>query len=377
MGDATNDPRVPEGTVVLTASGAGGPGGPTAGTLDVDPDRLTGRRLPRYAAWVCLAVTVAVGVLVRITGITIIGLADWVVALAASFIGYTAWTLVVEGRRHAVDRLATTAIYAAAAAALVPLFWILITLVVKGFSVLSWDFLTSTMRNVNPRAEGGGVAHAIVGTLEQVAIAAVISVPVGILTAVYLVEYGRGRLAKAISFFVDVMTGIPSIVAGMFIYTFWILTLGFPTSGLAAGLALSILMVPVVIRATEEILKIVPNELREGALALGVPKYKVILRIVLPTAISGIITGVMLAVARVTGETAPLLLTTFLAQDMNGNPFSGNQASLPVFIWDQIQRGTTASLDRAWGGALVLIIIVMIFYAGARVLAAIYAPKKV
>lgn len=376
MGDVTKDPRVPEGTVVLTA-GAGGPGGPAPGTLDFDPDRLTGNRLPRYAVWVSLAVAVAVGILVRITGITIIGLADWVVALAVFFIGYTAWTLVVEGRRHAVDRLATTAIYAAAAAALVPLLWILITLVVKGFSVLSWDFLTSTMRNVNPRTEGGGVAHAIVGTLEQVAIAAVISVPVGILTAVYLVEYGRGRLAKAISFFVDVMTGIPSIVAGMFIYTFWILTLGFPTSGLAAGLALSILMVPVVIRATEEILKIVPNELREGALALGVPKYKVILRIVLPTAISGIITGVMLAVARVTGETAPLLLTTFLAQDMNANPFSGNQASLPVFIWDQIQRGTTASLDRAWGGALVLIIIVMVFYAGARILAAIYAPKKV
>jgi len=372
-------PHVSSGTVVLTASGsgAGGPEGPGDGTYDFDPERLTGSVLPRYAIWVSAAIGVAVGLVVRFTGITLIGLADWVMAVLAFFIVFTTWTLLVEGRRHAVDRLATTAIYAAAVAALVPLFWILITVVVKGLSVMSWSFLTETMRNVNPRAEGGGVAHAIVGTLEQVAIAAAIAVPIGILSAVYLVEYGRGHLARAISFFVDVMTGIPSIVAGMFIYTFWILTLGFPTSGLAAGLALSILMIPVVVRATEEILKIVPNELREGALALGVPKYKVIIRIVLPTAISGIITGVMLAVARVTGETAPLLLTTFLAQDMNWNPFSGNQASLPVFIWDQIQRGTSASLDRAWGGAFVLILIVMIFYAGARILAAIYAPKKV
>ena len=189
-------------------------------------------------------------------------------------------------------------------------------------------------------------------------------------------EYGRGRLARSINFFVDVMTGIPSIVAGMFIYTFWILTLGFPQSGLAAGLALTILMVPVVVRSAEEMLRIVPSELREGALALGIPKYRVIMKVVLPTAISGIITGVMLAIARVTGETAPLLLTTFLAQDINWNAFSDSQASLPTFIWDQIARGTQSSLDRAWAGALTLILIVLVFYATARILAARYAPKE-
>ena len=341
-----------------------------------DPLRLTGKRLPRWAPAASLGAGLAVGVVVLLTGVSIVGLAWWVVALLAYLVIYAGWTLSVEGRRHATDRIATAVVYLTAAAAIIPLAWILITVVAKGVSVINLEFLTSTMRNVNPRAEGGGISHAIIGTLTQVGIATLISVPIGILTAVYLSEYGRGRLARSINFFVDVMTGIPSIIAGMFIFTFWILTLGFPQSGFAAGLALSILMIPVVIKSAEEMLKIVPNELREGALALGVPKYKVIIKVVIPTAISGIITGVMLAVARVTGETAPLLLTTFLAQDVNWNAFDGSQASLPTFIWDQIARGTQSSLDRAWGGAFALIFLVLIFYSGARILAAIYAPKE-
>ena len=341
-----------------------------------DPLRLTGKRLPRWAPAASLGAGLAIGVVVLLTGVSIVGLAWWVVALLAYLVIYAGWTLSVEGRRHATDRIATAVVYLTAAAAIIPLAWILITVVAKGVSVINLEFLTSTMRNVNPRAEGGGISHAIIGTLTQVGIATLISVPIGILTAVYLSEYGRGRLARSINFFVDVMTGIPSIIAGMFIFTFWILTLGFPQSGFAAGLALSILMIPVVIKSAEEMLKIVPNELREGALALGVPKYKVIIKVVIPTAISGIITGVMLAVARVTGETAPLLLTTFLAQDVNWNAFDGSQASLPTFIWDQIARGTQSSLDRAWGGAFALIFLVLIFYSGARILAAIYAPKE-
>lgn len=341
-----------------------------------DSDQLTGKVLPRWAPLASLIIALGLGVLVLLTGVTVVGLAWWVVALLAFLIIYAGWTFSVEGRRHATDRLATALVYLTAAAAILPLAWILVTVIVQGLSVMNIEFLTSTMRNVNPRTEGGGIFHAIIGTLTQVGIATVISVPIGILTSIYLSEYGSGRLARSITFFVDVMTGVPSIIAGMFIYTLWILTLGFPQSGFAAGLALSILMIPVVIRASEEMLKIVPNELREGALALGVPKYKVILKIVIPTAISGIITGVMLAVARVTGETAPLLLTTFLAQDVNWNAFSGSQASLPTFIWDQIARGTQASLDRAWGGAFALIFIVLLFYSGARILAAIYAPKE-
>jgi len=344
---------------------------------DEDPLRLTGRRLPRSAPIGSLAVGLLVGLFVQLTGVTIIGLAPVVVAVATFLLVYTGWTLAVEGRRHARDRLATALIYSAATLALVPLAWILVTVVLNGVTVLSPQFLLAdTMRNVNPRAAGGGIAHAVLGTVQQVGIATLISVPIGLLTAIYLSEYGRGKLARSINFFVDVMTGIPSIVAGMFIYTFWILTLGFPQSGFAAGLALTILMVPVVVRSAEEMLRIVPNELREGALALGIPKYRVIVKVVLPTAISGIITGAMLAIARVTGETAPLLLTTFLAQDVNWNAFDGSQASLPTFIWDQIARGTQSSLDRAWAGALALILIVVAFYATARILAARYAPKE-
>lgn len=342
-----------------------------------DPLRLTGRRLPRWAPIGALAVGLLVGLVVQVTGVSILGLASVIVAVLVFLIVYTGWTLAVEGRRHASDRLATALMYSAAILALVPLAWILVTVVINGLTVVSPQFLfVDTMRNVNPRAAGGGVAHAVLGTVQQVGIATLISVPIGLLTAIYLSEYGRGKLARSINFFVDVMTGIPSIVAGMFIYTFWILTLGFPQSGFAAGLALTILMVPVVVRSAEEMLRIVPNELREGALALGIPKYRVIIKVVLPTAISGIITGVMLAIARVTGETAPLLLTTFLAQDVNWNAFDGSQASLPTFIWDQIARGTQSSLDRAWAGALALILIVVAFYATARILAARYAPKE-
>lgn len=341
-----------------------------------DPLHLTGNRLPKWAPYATGAAAVAIGLFVQFTGVTVIGLAAWVVAGLVFIIAQGIWSGVVEGRRHSVDRFATTLVYATFVVALVPLLWILLTVLIRGFSVLSAEFLTSTMRNVNPRKEGGGVFHAIIGTIEQVGIAAIIAVPIGVLAAVYLVEFGKGRLKFWASFFVDVMTGVPSIVAGLFIYTALILTGVLGQSGVAAGLALSLLMIPVVIRSTEEMLRIVPNELREGALALGVPRWKVVVRIVLPTAISGIITGVMLAVARVAGETAPLLLTTFLAQDTNWNPFAGSQASLPTFIWDQISRGTPAAIDRAWGGAAVLITMVLIVYASARLLAKLKAPKS-
>jgi phosphate transport system permease protein len=340
-----------------------------------DPMRLTGHRLPRWAPLVFAGGAIALGLIVQFTAVTVVGLAPGVVAALTFLVVQTVASWTVEGRRHATDRLATTLIYTTFVIALVPLLWILITVTLRGLSVFSLEFFTSTMRNVNPRLEGGGIAHAFIGTLEQVAIASIIAVPIGVLAAVYLVEFGKGKLAYWISFFVDVMTGIPSIVAGLFIYTALILTGILQQSGLAAGLALAILMLPVIIRATEEMLRIVPNELREGALALGVPKWKVILRIVIPTAISGIITGVMLAVARVAGETAPLLLVTFLAQDINVNPVAGSQASLPTFIWDQISRGTAASVDRAWGGALALILFILVMYAGARLIAKIYAPK--
>ena len=338
---------------------------------------LTGRRLPRWSTPMVATIAVVLGLLLQFGGISLLGLAPAVVAALTFIIARSAWSWVIEGRRHATDRLMGSLITGALLLALVPLVWILLTVAVRGYAVMNVEFLTGTMRNIGPRIEGGGIGHAFVGTLQQVGIAALISIPVGILTAIQLVEYGRGHaLTRWISFFVDVMTGVPSIVAGLFIYTAVILTLGFSQSGFAAGLALTILMIPVVVRSTEEMLRIVPNSLREGALALGIPKWRVIIFVVLPTAISGIITGAMLAIARVAGETAPLLLTTFLAQDVNFNAFDGSQTALPTFIWDQISRGTAPAIDRAWGGAYALILFVLILYAAARVIAAVFAPAR-
>jgi phosphate transport system permease protein len=338
-------------------------------------ESLTGGHLPRWATPTVLVIAIAAAMLLNLTT----GLAGWfgtsLVAGLTFLVIQSTWSFSVEGRRHAIDRLATTLVYSTFVGAIVPLVSVIFTVLVKGLKVLDWAFLTQSMRNVSPRSPGGGAGHAIVGTLEQVAIAAAFAIPIGILAAVYLVEYGRGPLARAISFFVDVMTGIPSIVAGLFIFTALVLGLGLERSGFAASLSLAILMLPVIIRTTEEMLRIVPNDLREASYALGVPKWRTVLRIVLPTSLAGIVTGAMLAVARVAGETAPLLLTTFLTQSYNYNPFSGPQASLPTFIWDQITSGTTASVDRAWAGALVLITIIMLFYIAAKLLAARFAPK--
>jgi phosphate transport system permease protein len=231
------------------------------------------------------------------------------------------------------------------------------------------------MAGVIPSGPGGGVYHAIIGTLEQVGLASLIAVPIGVFTAIYLVEYGRGKLALAVTFFVDVMTGIPSIVSGLFILAFWILILGFSYSGFAGSLALVILMIPVVVRSTEEMLKLVPNELREASFALGVPKWRTILKVVLPTSVGGIVTGVMLAVARITGETAPVLLLVWGTNFINANPFQDPQASLPMYIYLQYTNGSEAAYDRAWAAALTLIAFIMILNLVARGIARWKAPK--
>ena len=344
-------------------------------------DALTGGRLPRWAVPAVAVGSVLAALVLNVTT-SVAGIAGTLIVAVLIFVAaQTGWSFAVEGRRHSVDRLATTAIYATFVIALAPLVAVLGTVIVKGFQVLSAEFLTTSMRNVSPRSEGGGVYHALVGTLQQVGIAALIGVPVGILAAIYLVEYAplakNRRLSRAISFFVDVMTGVPSVVVGLFVYTAFVLTLGMQRSGFAASIALTILMIPVIVRSTEEMLRIVPRDLREAAFALGIPRWRTILKVVLPTAIGGIITGAMLAIARVAGETAPLLLTTFLSQSINNNPFSGPQAALPTFIWDQFTSGTDASVDRAWGGALVLITLVMVLYAGAKIIARFTGIKRV
>ncbi|MGW4422270.1 phosphate ABC transporter permease PstA [Streptosporangium sp. NPDC004631] len=288
----------------------------------------------------------------------------------------TAIQRVSAGRRFK-DRLVQTLVHLSFAIAVVPLIAVLWMVVKNGLARFDMEFLTHSMRNIGARDAGGGAYHAILGTLEQVLLASAISVPIGLLTAIYLVEYGQGgRLSRAISFFVDVMTGIPSVVSGLFILAFWILALGMPFSGFAGALALSILMMPTVVRSAEEMLRLVPGDLREASYALGVPKWRTITRIVLPTAFSGIVTGVMLAIARVAGETAPLLLTVFFTDSINGDPFKGPQMGLPLYVFDQAARPTGTAIDRAWAGALTLILIVMLLNLVARLIGWWRSPAR-
>jgi phosphate transport system permease protein len=272
-------------------------------------------------------------------------------------------------RRKAFDRLATVLLAAAVLVALMPLVLVLYFTVVKGLTRFGGYFFQHSMRGVGPLDATGGAYHAIIGTLEQVGIATAFAVPLGLLAAIYTVEYGRGRLAALVRFFTDVMTGVPSIVAGLFIYAFWVLALGQGFSGFAAALALTILMLPTIVRSAEEMLKLVPDSLREASLALGIPRWRTILSVVLPTASAGIITGVMLAVARVAGETAPLLLTALNFDSINLNPLSGQQAALPTFIFSQAGAPQQVALDRAWAGALTLVLIILGLSLLARAIA--------
>ncbi|HET9171939.1 MAG TPA: phosphate ABC transporter permease PstA [Actinospica sp.] len=258
--------------------------------------------------------------------------------------------------------------------ALVPLVSILWTLVSRGVKALNGNFLSHSMRNIAPQQTGGGAYHAILGVLEQVGIAAVITIPLSLLVAIYLVEYGRGRLAQAVTFFVDVMMGLPSIVAALFVLSFWLLGLGFKASGFAVSLALLILMMPISIRSTEEMLRLVSPALREASYALGVSRWRTIVKVVLPTALPGIVTGMMLGIARIMGETAPALLLAGVTDSINGNPFSGPQSSLPVFVYYASQNSLQATIDRGWAAALTLIILVMLLNLIARLIAWWKAP---
>jgi phosphate transport system permease protein len=261
--------------------------------------------------------------------------------------------------------------------ALTPLISLLVTTVINGLNRLDGEFFSSSMRNVV--GAGGGGLHAMMGTLEVTLAASLISIPVGILTAIYLVEYGTGRLAKSVTFLIDVMTGIPSIVAGLFAFAFFAIFFGPGIRfGIGGAVALSLLMIPVVVRSTEEMLKLVPNELREASYALGVPKWLTIVKVVLPTSVGGIITGVVIAISRIIGETAPLLIIAGLSTTLNFNLFDGRMTTLPVFVYTQYaNQGSDAQayIDRAWTGALVLMLLVMALNLIARILAKILAPK--
>ena len=348
------------------------------------PTTLRTGQLPRYSPVGLLALSLVVtGALFlvfllagmtaayNITGAIFFGLVLWVVTIyVASFL--------VEGSRRAKDRLVTALVTTAFGIALLPLISLLVTVLSRGLARFDPAYFSESMRGVT--GAGGGAIHAIVGTVEITLAAAVISVPVGLLAAIYLVEYGRGPVARGITFLVDVMTGIPSIVAGLFAFALFELVTsnaGY-RSGFGGAVALSLLMIPIVVRASEEMLKLVPMDLREASYALGVPKWLTVVKVVLPTALAGIVTGVMLAIARVIGETAPLLIVSGFTDSMNYNLFNERMASLPVFVYTQLTQpgpNTSDFFDRAWAGALTLILIVLLLNVVARLVARFFAPK--
>lgn len=342
-------------------------------TGGIKPGRLT---RTQHAAILLGSVVVAAGVLsalgalgpfsLFITGILVYLASIYVVARA------------VEGRRHATNRLVTGVVTSFFLLALTPLLSVIVTVVARGLARFDLMFFTYSMRGI--LGEGGGAYHAIMGTLIITGITTLLSVPIGILAAIYLVEYGnRGRLARALTFFVDVMTGIPSIVAGLFAVALFTLFFG-PgiRMGIIGSVALMVLMIPVVVRSTEEMLRLVPNELREAAYALGVPKWLTITKVVLPTAAAGIGTGITLAIARVIGETAPLLVTVGTTTGMNLNPFDGRMQTLPVFAYYSYATPgipREAFIERMWASVLTLMLIVMTLNIVARLISKFFAPK--
>lgn len=284
----------------------------------------------------------------------------------------------ISGSRKTTDKIFTILVYGTMILALVPLVWVLLELVLRGMApVLNPQWWTSSQLGIMYTQQGGGALHAIVGTLVQVGIASVISIPIGIFTAIYLVEYDRGgTLGRVTTFMVDILSGVPSIVAALFVYSMWIVLFGFERSGMAVAIALVLLMIPVVVRNTEEMLRVVPMDLREASYALGVPKWKTIAKVVLPTALSGIVTGIMLAIARVMGESAPVLILVGSTQMINWDAFTGPQSSLPLMMLDMYKAGATdAVLAKLWGAAFTLVLIIAVLNISARVISAKFSVK--
>src|ERR1700744_5666303 len=326
-----------------------------------------GGTLPSWAPWgafvgaliFCGAVEAALGWF-TIALMLVFGALVGIVAIYA-------WSRAVEGSRRAKDRAITMVIASAFGLAMVPLISLLYEVIKRGARGINWEFFTTTGRGA---ISGGGAEHAIVGTLIITACAVIISVPIGLMAAIYMNEYGHGPLRRALTFFVDVMTGIPSIVAGLFAYALFELFFGPGIQmGIMGSIALSVLMIPIVIRSAEEVLKIVPNHLCEASYALGTPKWKTITKVVLPTAFPGLVTGVMLATARIIGETAPLLVTTGVVDSLNANPFQGRMQNVAGYAYNQYRSPGVmkqSAYDRAWAAALTLIVIVMILNVIAR-----------
>lgn len=287
--------------------------------------------------------------------------------------------LDISAGRKTANTAATIIVWATMILAMIPLVWVLWELFARGAgAILTPEWWTLSQRGILDTEAGGGALHAIIGTFVQTILATLISVPIGIFTAIYLVEYSRGGLlSRLTTFMVDILSGVPSIVAALFVFAMWITLFGFERSGMAVALSLVLLMIPIVVRNTEEMLRVVPMDLREASYALGVPKWKTIARIVLPTALSGIVTGIMLAVARVMGESAPVLVLVGSTSSINWDAMDGAMSSLPLMMLDMYKSGAQpAVLDKLWGAALTLVLIIAILNIGARIISAKFSVKK-
>ncbi|MDY5158040.1 phosphate ABC transporter permease PstA [Actinotignum timonense] len=333
-------------------------------------------RLPKFFNWAVLVVCMLASWLLfhfgfkadSLFGAVLVGLL--VFFLVIRIVGYA-----VEGPRRGANRMATVLITSAFVLAVLPLLSLLYTVIVEALPILSYSFLNNSTLGMSLPGAQPGLGHAIVGTLIITGITALIAIPLGILTAIYLVEYNRGGwFGRSVTFLVDIMTGIPSIVAGLFaaaIVPVLAPALGF-RNGIMGAVALVVLMTPIVVRNTEEMLRIVSNELREASYALGVTKSRTIIKVVLRTALPGIVSGCVIAIARVIGESAPLMITASVSDTFNYSLFNGPMMTLPVFVYSQFKAN---NLELAWGGALVLVFIVLVFNLLARLIAHIFAPK--
>jgi phosphate transport system permease protein len=339
-------------------------------TMHASELRSSGLRQASMPSWMVAAVAAgAVAVTLLLFALTgFAGKADFLVVatvLIVVAIGAASW--LVEGKRAAIDRIATNGARVALILTLLPLGFVVGYVIKRGAKDFSLGFLTHDA-TAGPLAAGGGVAPAILGTLEQVLVASLFAVPLGLMVAIYITEYGGNKFATGVRFLIDVMTGIPSIVAGLFVLAFWLIALNQGFSGFAGSMALAVIELPIVVRTSEEMIRLVPNALREASYALGIPKWKTVVRVVLPAASTGITTGVMLAIARVIGETAPVLLVVGFSNFRNLNAFKGAQSSLPVYIFENAQSSSNFDIDRAWAAALTLILIVVVLYVAARLL---------
>jgi phosphate transport system permease protein len=347
---------------------------------------LKSGQLPRFIElyMIIAALVISAGILALMSRLNLVG--ELVLSAIVYLVVIGVLSSIVENRRKATDRIVRGLVTVAFLLAMAPLISTLATVIIRGIGEIDWTFISTTTAHVfDPKtlvvSTSTGALQGIVGTLIITGIAALISIPIGILTAIYLVEYARGGnwLSRTVTFLVDVMTGIPSIVAGLFAFALFTLLFGpKAVSGFSASIALCVLMIPIVVRSSEEMLKLVSLELREASYALGVSKFATITKIVLPTAIAGLVTGVTLAIARVIGETAPIFIAASFTDNLNTNAFFGAMSSLATMALTGYKFPSTdiqASIGSAWGAALLLIILVVILNLIARIVARVFAPK--